>query len=114
MKVVNQNGVMVFDMSGHEIPLIGTMSIDGAPVINGYFKGDVHQSYTGEIELYTKTQHDIIRRLTHILSSMGAQSDLISILGSWGDTMPDESILQMLNEFDENQYKLVYAANIGK
>lgn len=56
---------------------------------------------------YTATQLAIIKRLSNILAEMGAQSDLMCIIGSWGDTLPDEEILQMLNDFNEREYAIV-------
>lgn len=56
---------------------------------------------------YTETQLKIIASLQQLLADMGAQSDLLSIIGSWGDTLADEEILQMLNEFDSNKYEIV-------
>lgn len=33
----------------------------------------------------------------------GADSSLLSIIGSWGDTLPDEEVLAMLREWNEGE-----------
>lgn len=61
---------------------------------------------------YTETQLKIISSLSKLLADMGAQSDLLCIIGSWGDALSDEDVLRMMNEFDSSQYRIVDAVSL--
>ena len=50
-------------------------------------------------EQFTKTHHEIINGLGTILSSLNANSGVMSIVMSWGDTQDSESTLEMLNDY---------------
>lgn len=54
-----------------------------------------------EIEDRTPTQHAITREIYKACQSLGAKSDLLAIIGSIGDTLPDEEILWLLEEWNE-------------
>lgn len=46
---------------------------------------------------------EIISRLSKCLAILGAESDLLSIVGSWKDTMPDDQIGYMLDSWIETK-----------
>ena len=48
----------------------------------------------------TETQGMIVSQLCHAVRDLGGDQGLLSILGSWGDTLPDAEILQMLTEYN--------------
>ena len=54
------------------------------------------------IKKQNKTQQGIIREIYNALQHLGASSELLSIVGSWGDTQEDEDILEMLEMFNKN------------
>ena len=45
----------------------------------------------------------IREELQKALRTLGARSDLLSIVGSWGDTMVDEWVLDALRDWNERQ-----------
>ena len=45
----------------------------------------------------------IREELYKALKSLGARSDLLSIVGSWGDTMDDKWVLNALRDWNERQ-----------
>lgn len=47
----------------------------------------------------TPIQHKIIAEISRIFDEFGAKSDLQCILGSWGDTLPEDEILEMFKGF---------------
>jgi hypothetical protein len=53
-----------------------------------------------EIEKLTQEQYDIINELGTTLTKLGAKSDLVSIVMSWGDTLPQEDVLSYLKEWN--------------
>lgn len=52
---------------------------------------------------FTKTQYAIISGIGTALADLDADSDLISIIMSWGDTQTDEDTLTRLIEYNENK-----------
>jgi len=52
------------------------------------------------ITKFTPTQYQIITEIGKAFDNFGAKSDLQTIIGSWGDTMPDEEILEMIREWN--------------
>jgi hypothetical protein len=53
-----------------------------------------------EITRLTDTQGKIVSQLCHAVRGLGGDQGLLCILGSWGDTLPDSEILQMLVEYN--------------
>ena len=45
----------------------------------------------------------IKEELYQALELLGAKSDLLQIIGSWSDTMPDEWVLNALRDWNERQ-----------
>jgi len=41
--------------------------------------------------------------LYSVFEQLGAESDLLGIIGSYGDTMPDEWVLEQLERWNERQ-----------
>lgn len=56
-------------------------------------------------ENYTKTFHEIISGLGTILSSLNANSGIMAIFMSWGDTQNSEDTLIMLNDYIDRYIK---------
>ena len=52
-------------------------------------------------EQFTETHHKIISGLGTLLSSLNANSGIMAIVMSWGDTQNSEDTLQMLNDYIE-------------
>lgn len=52
-------------------------------------------------EQFTKTHFKIVDGIGTILSSLNANSGIMSIVMSWGDTQNSEDTLQMLNDYIE-------------
>lgn len=46
----------------------------------------------------TPIQHEIVGEISRILEEFGATSGLLSVIGSWGDTLPEDEILLMLKQ----------------
>lgn len=55
-----------------------------------------------DIEKLTDTQYEILGELANALSALGASGGLLSIVGSWGDTLPEAEILEMLRDWNQN------------
>ncbi len=53
-------------------------------------------------EQFTETHHKIISGLGTLLSSLNANSGIMAIVMSWGDTQDSEDTLQMLNDYIES------------
>lgn len=53
------------------------------------------------IETLTSTQYAIINELATALVDLGATSGLIAIVMSWGDTLPENEILDMLKDWNK-------------
>ncbi len=51
-----------------------------------------------DIPKFTDTQYLIIQEIIRHFDRLGAEFGIFVALGSWGDTLPDEEILQMLKE----------------
>lgn len=50
-------------------------------------------------------QIDIIGEISNSLALLGANSGLMACVTSWGDTLPQEDILQMLKEWNDKAVK---------
>jgi hypothetical protein len=53
-------------------------------------------------EQFTETHHKIINGLGTILSSLNANSGIMAIVMSWGDTQDSEATLEMVNDYIES------------
>lgn len=49
--------------------------------------------------MHTRTS-EIVEELYHSLTFLGARSDFLSIIGSWGDTLPDDLVLSHLRNWN--------------
>ena len=73
---------------------------DGNSVSQPIAKPNVSRSlFVGE--QFSEVHHKIIDGLGTVLSSLGANSGIMSIVMSWGDTQDSVSTLQMLNDYIE-------------
>jgi hypothetical protein len=52
------------------------------------------------IEKLNDTQNAIVVELYSAVKKLGGKSDILCILGSWGDTLPEHQILKMLREWN--------------
>lgn len=52
---------------------------------------------------YTRTQKEICSEIYRALEKHGANADILSIVGSWMDTMDDEEILSMLIDYNRGE-----------
>lgn len=57
-----------------------------------------------EITKFTPTQYEILKGFSKAMDDLGAGAGLISIIMSWGDTMDDESTLQMINDYNAGRF----------
>lgn len=78
------------------------------PWVDGYPMPDQEPKFDQEI--FSETHHKIIDGLGTILSSLGANSGIMSIFMSWGDTQDSISTLDILNDYiekyvDNNQHR---------
>lgn len=48
----------------------------------------------------TDTQYEILGELIKAMSALGASGGLLAIVGSWGDTLPEIEILEMLKDWN--------------
>ena len=55
---------------------------------------------TMTIEKLTPVQGQILREICAAVNRLGGGRDIMSILGSWGDTLPEAEILKMLKEYN--------------
>lgn len=53
------------------------------------------------IESLTPIQHEIIRELSRAFERLGAEVGVFAALNSWGDTLPESEVLEMLREQNE-------------
>lgn len=53
-----------------------------------------------EIEKLTPIQYEIICELSKAIATLGGKSDIQSVLGSWGDTLPQSDVLAMLKQYN--------------
>ena len=53
--------------------------------------------------MLSKIDGQIKEELYKALELLGAESDLLAIVGSWGDTQDDEWVLNELREWNERQ-----------
>ncbi|HSS98474.1 MAG TPA: hypothetical protein VLK33_15665 [Terriglobales bacterium] len=44
-------------------------------------------------------RHEIKEEILKVLERLGADGELLTIIRSWGDTFPDDEILEMLREW---------------
>lgn len=52
------------------------------------------------VNVLSPLQHSIKNEIATALINFGAKSDLMSIIGSWGDTLHEDEILEMLKEWN--------------
>ena len=52
---------------------------------------------------WTNHDYQIKNQLYNTLRKLGLKSDILSIIGSWKDSMSDEDTLRMLKEFNESK-----------
>lgn len=53
-----------------------------------------------KIEKLNPTQYKIIHELTRAVEQLGGGVGLLAALGSWGDTLPEAEILEMLQDYN--------------
>ena len=53
-----------------------------------------------EIEKLTPIEGLIVNELCRAIGDLGGGYGILSILGSWGDTLPESEILSMLKEYN--------------
>jgi len=49
----------------------------------------------------TETQLKIISQIYKAFEKLGAESDILAMVGSWGDTLPDDEILEMFRQHNK-------------
>ena len=54
-----------------------------------------------EVNRLNSTQYAIINELSETLNSLGAERGVFAALHSWGDTLPEEDVLQMLKDMNK-------------
>lgn len=53
-----------------------------------------------EYTKFTQIQNEIIAEISRTFDRLGAERGVFVALHSWGDTMPDSEVLQMLKELN--------------
>jgi len=53
------------------------------------------------IEKLNHTQYKIVEQIIGAIDILGGKNDLTTPLCSWGDTLPEKDVLQMLTEWNE-------------
>lgn len=53
-----------------------------------------------EYSKFTLIQSEIIAEISRTFDRLGAERGVFAALHSWGDTMPDSEVLQMLKELN--------------
>lgn len=55
-----------------------------------------------EIEKLTPIQYEITRELYKAIERLGGDMELLGAVGSWGDTLPQADVLEMLKVCNGN------------
>lgn len=74
--------------------------ISAAEELTDFILGKGQRQHEKET-LVPKFQVGIINEIAETLAMFGAGSDLMAIVGSWGDTLPQEDILEMWREWNQ-------------
>lgn len=53
--------------------------------------------------MWTKEDYEIKNQINLILTKLGASEDILSVIGSWKDTMDDDFILSCLININKDQ-----------
>ena len=56
---------------------------------------------------FSDTQQKIVSELAQAFAHLNADKAIFTILGSWGDTLPDQEILQMIRQFNSASAELL-------
>ena len=51
----------------------------------------------------TEIQYKIINQISIAVQGLGGNSDILSILGSWGETLDDDFILKLLEYYNKGE-----------
>lgn len=51
--------------------------------------------------MLTPTQNKIIAEIYKAVEMLDGGEGLLAIIGSWGDTLPDEEVLRMMQEINQ-------------
>ncbi len=54
--------------------------------------------------IYTPLQYDIFNEIYKAFEDLGANSGLLSCISSLGDTMTDEQVLEMLQDWNKGKF----------
>jgi len=71
----------------------------GTPAITGEYSRPL--TTIGVKPMQTNRNREIIEELYRALVLLGADSDLLATVGSWGDSLPDEDVLANLKAWNE-------------
>lgn len=52
---------------------------------------------------FTPNDKRIVKCLYYCIAALGGQSDILGVIGSWGDSLPDEDVLLMLEDWLNEQ-----------
>lgn len=58
-------------------------------------------------------EYEIRGEILHALEQLGAPPYLLGIVGSWGDTLTDEQVLKMLQDWNAGTFKVDMIASTG-
>ena len=68
-----------------------------------------------DITKFTQTQYDIIAEISKGIQRItGGDAGFESAVNSWGDTLPDEDILQILKDLNNPKPIVTYAVDSSK
>lgn len=49
----------------------------------------------------TIVNREVVSEIYKAMQKLGAESDLLGIVGSWGDSLPESNVLAMLKEWNQ-------------
>jgi hypothetical protein len=53
------------------------------------------------ITQFSEIQYEIINEIAVAMHKLGGKSDLVSTVMSWGDTLPDEDVFDLLKQWND-------------
>ena len=65
-----------------------------------YFRLYFMEQVKNEITKFSGAQYEIISEIATVIMNYGGKSDIVATIMSWGDTISDQLVLQMLKEYN--------------
>jgi len=83
--------------------MFGSAFMNAAHGLSSLAPSGIQSSDSGgmHIEKLTPIQYKIVEQIVEAIDHLGGKNDLTVALTSWGDTLPEKDVLQMLTEWNE-------------